>query len=171
VRKLLLLVPALLLAGVLLWANWPEPALPGGVTADRVLVDKSEHQLMLLRDDSVLKSYRVSFGANPAGHKQQEGDERTPEGAYRIDRRNAQSSFYRSLHISYPDPQDVARAQARGVSPGGDIMIHGIRNGLGWAGKLQRLANWTDGCIAVTNREMDELWGAIPDGTPIEIRP
>lgn len=158
-------------AGALAWAHWPEPALPEPVTADRVLVDKSEHRLVLLRDGSVLKGYRVSFGADPVGHKQREGDERTPEGLYRIDRRNARSAFHRSLHVSYPDRRDVERARELGFAPGGDIMIHGIRNGLGWAGRLHRLADWTDGCIAVTNREMDELWRAVPDGTPIEIRP
>jgi murein L,D-transpeptidase YafK len=162
-------VPAV--AGALAWAHWPEPALPGPVTADRVLVDKSEHRLVLLRGGSVLKGYRVSFGADPVGHKQREGDERTPEGLYRIDRRNARSAFHRSLHVSYPDRRDVERARELGVAPGGDIMIHGIRNGLGWAGRLHRLADWTDGCIAVTNREMDELWRAVPDGTPIEVRP
>lgn len=161
----------LTVAGVLAWANWPEPALREPVTADRVLVDKSERRLVLLRGGSVLKGYRVSFGGEPVGHKQREGDERTPEGKYRIDRRNARSAFHRSLHVSYPDRRDVERARGLGVPPGGDIMIHGMRNGLGWAGKLHRLADWTDGCIAVTNREMDELWRAIPDGTPIEIRP
>jgi murein L,D-transpeptidase YafK len=173
VRKLLLLLPVpLLLGGTLVWANQPDqPALTTGVVADRLVVDKGERVLLLMRDSSVLKRYYVSLGGNPEGHKQQEGDERTPEGEYIIDRRKEDSSFYRALHISYPDSEDAAGARERGVSPGGDIMIHGIRNGLGWVGKLQRSLNWTNGCVAVTNWEMDELWRAVPEGTPIEIRP
>lgn len=159
-----------LAAGTLLRANLPDQApLPTAATADRVLVDKGARSLVLLQGDRVLKRYRVSFGGDPVGHKEREGDERTPEGRYSIGRRNARSAFHRALHISYPDSADAARA--RGVPPGGDIMIHGAPNGLGWIGRLHRLANWTDGCIALTNREMDELWRAVPDGTPIEIRP
>jgi murein L,D-transpeptidase YafK len=154
------------------WATWPEqrPLHPGSV-ADAVLIDKGDKTLSLIRDGRVLKTYRVSFGGNPVGHKQREGDERTPEGSYRIEGRNPRSGFHRSLHVSYPNRRDVERARAAGVSPGGDIMIHGIRNRLGWLGRMHRWVNWTDGCVAVTNREMDEIWRAVPDGTPIEIRP
>ena len=172
VRKRAIAISTVLaLVAVLGWANWHLQPLPEHTKATRVLVDKSEKTLQLLSDDTVLKTYPVSFGANPEGHKRQEGDERTPEGHYLIDWRNAQSSFYRSLHISYPNSADVAGARAAGVSPGGQIMIHGMRNGLGWLGKLHRYVNWTDGCIAVTNAEMDEIWAAVADGTPIEIRP
>ena len=125
----------------------------------------------LLADDTVLATYRVSLGGAPVGHKQQEGDERTPEGTYVLDWRNAESIAHRSIHVAYPDAADTTRADSAGVSPGGQIMIHGITNGLGWLGRLHRLADWTDGCIGVTNAEMDQIWDAVPDGTPIEIRP
>jgi murein L,D-transpeptidase YafK len=163
---------AVLLAGVLLWANRPDaPPLPPDARADRVVVDKTARTLSLLADGRVLKTYPVSLGGAPAGHKRREGDERTPEGRYVLDYRNPDSFAHLSLHVSYPDSADVARARAEGVPPGGMIMVHGITNGLGWMGRLHRLVDWTDGCIAVTNGEMDEIWRAVPDGTPIEIRP
>lgn len=161
-----------LLAGVLLWANRPDtPPLPPGARADRVVVDKRARTLTLLADGRALKTYPVSLGGAPAGHKRREGDERTPEGRYVLDYRNPNSFAHLSLHVSYPDSADAARARAAGVPPGGMIMVHGIRNGLGWMGRLHRLVDWTDGCIAVTNGEMEEIWRAVPDGTPIEIRP
>ena len=109
--------------------------------------------------------------APEAGHKQREGDERTPEGRYVIDWRNARSVAHLSLHISYPDARDQAAAAQAGVSPGGAVMIHGLPNGWGAIGRWHRLADWTDGCIGVTNAEMREIWARVPDGTPIEIRP
>ena len=162
------------LAGValgLIAANRPPSPLPPGAEADRIVVDKSDRTLTLLADDTVLATYRVSLGGAPVGHKQQEGDERTPEGAYVLDWRNAESIAHRSIHVAYPDAADTTRADSAGVSPGGQIMIHGITNGLGWLGRLHRLADWTDGCIGVTNAEMDQIWDAVTDGTPIEIRP
>lgn len=163
---------ALAAGGVLLWAGRPDaPPLPPDARADRVVVDKGDRTLTLLRDGVPLKTYPVALGGAPAGHKRQEGDERTPEGRYVLDYRNPGSSAHLSLHVSYPDSGDVARARAAGVPPGGMIMVHGITNGLGWVGRLHRLADWTDGCIAVTNGEMDEIWRAVPDGTPIDIRP
>ena len=150
-------------------ANLHFNPLPDGVKADKVIVSKQNKTLQLMSNGSVLKSYPVSFGANPVGHKIQEGDERTPEGKYLIDWRNPQSSFYLSLHISYPDSVDKENAAAAGLEPGGLIMIHGMRNRFGWIGKIHRLYNWTDGCIAVTNKEMDEIWRAVDDGTVIEI--
>lgn len=95
----------------------------------------------------------------------------TPEGNYVLDWRNPRSKFHRSIHVSYPSASDIAKAREEGVHPGGDIMIHGLQNGLGWIGRFHRLMDWTDGCIAVTDAKMDEIWRAIPDGTPIEIRP
>jgi murein L,D-transpeptidase YafK len=159
------------MAGALLWAGRPDaPPLPAGARADHVVVDKSARTLTLLRGGRPLKTYDVSLGGSPAGHKRQEGDERTPEGRYVMDYRNPRSGAHLSLHVSYPDSADAARARAAGVPPGGMIMVHGIINGLGWLGRLHRLMDWTDGCIAVTNGEMDEIWRAVPDGTPIEIR-
>jgi murein L,D-transpeptidase YafK len=139
--------------------------------ADFVLVDKSERSLFLLKNGKVIGSYRVALGRNPLGPKVQEGDKRTPEGQYRIDSRNAASGFYRALHISYPNAADRERANQAGVAPGGDIMIHGMKNGFGWIGRLHRLVDWTNGCIAVTDQEMREIWSAVPNSTPIEIRP
>ena len=133
--------------------------------ADRVLVDKGERQLHLLRDGEVWKSYEIGLGFAPKGHKQREGDGRTPEGDYILDWRNPESSFYLSIHISYPDDGDEARAGARGVSPGGAIFIHGNH---GYPGRKR---DWTLGCIAVTDRAMEEIWAAVPNGTPITIRP
>ncbi len=163
---------AALVVLVLAWANRPDaPPLPPDARADRVRVDKRDRTLTLLRGGQPLKTYTVSLGGAPAGHKRREGDERTPEGRYLLDYRNPNSANHRALHVSYPDSSDVARARAAGVPPGGMIMVHGIVNGLGWMGRLHRLVDWTDGCIAVTNREMDEIWRAVPDGTPIDIRP
>ena len=139
-------------------------------TADSVLVDKSDEKLYLLKDGDVIAEYSVAFGANPGGHKQQEGDERTPEGHYVLDYRKADSAFYKAIHISYPNEADKQAAAARGVDPGGLIMIHGQRNYLGWLSFITQRFNWTDGCIAVTNSEMDEIWNAVVDNTPIEIR-
>jgi murein L,D-transpeptidase YafK len=139
--------------------------------ADQVIVIKHEHTLTLLSHGRVLKTYKISLGGSPIGQKQQQGDHKTPEGRYILDRRNTRSRFYRSIHISYPSPEDRARAAQAGVDPGGDVMIHGLPNGFGWLGELHRSLDWTDGCVAVTDQEMDELWQAIPDGTPIEIKP
>ena len=139
-------------------------------TADRVLVDKSDEKLYLLKDETVISEYSVSFGANPEGHKQQEGDERTPEGNYVLDYKNADSAFYKAIHISYPNEADKQAATAKGVVPGGAIMIHGQRNWLGWLSFITQRFNWTDGCIAVTNSEIDEIWNSVPVNTPIEIR-
>ncbi|WEX86612.1 L,D-transpeptidase family protein [Sinorhizobium garamanticum] len=146
----------------------PEMAAPDKL-AKEVVVDKSERLLKLLRDGTVLGEYSVSLGGNPLGHKEREGDRRTPEGDYLIDWRNPNSSFHLSLHISYPDAADQARAAAAGESPGGDIMIHGLPNGWGFLGSLHRLLDWTNGCIAVTDEEMREIWSLVPDGTPIRI--
>lgn len=145
--------------------------LPTGTHADRVLVRKSARKLELYRGDELLRSYHVSLGKHPRGHKQQEGDGRTPEGHYVIDYRKPDSAFHRALHISYPSPADVAAAKARNVSPGGLIMVHGLRNDLGFLGRLHRLKDWTNGCIAVTNDEIDEIARVVTDGTPIDIVP
>ena len=139
--------------------------------ADAVLVKKAERKLYLLKDGKPYREYSVALGAKPEGHKTQEGDERTPEGEYVLDWRNPNSAYHLSLHVSYPNEEDKARAAARGVSPGGMIMIHGQRNGLGWLGGLLQRWNWTDGCVAVTNVEMEEIWRSVPNGTPITLTP
>nr|WP_069305403.1 L,D-transpeptidase family protein [Methylobrevis pamukkalensis] len=142
-----------------------------GEVVDAVRVLKAERRLELLRGTDVVRSYPVVLGGDPIGHKRREGDGRTPEGRYILDWRNAESAYHRSIHVSYPDARDVAAARSRGEDPGGMIMIHGQRNGFGWAGGLLQSFDWTDGCIAVTNAEMDEIWNLVRDGTPIEILP
>jgi murein L,D-transpeptidase YafK len=138
---------------------------------DRVLVLKKERTLNLLSGDKVVRSYRIALGGNPVGPKTRQGDHKTPEGNYILDSRNAHSQFYRSIHISYPNTRDREAAAKQGVSAGGDVFIHGLPNGYKWVGEGHRLKDWTDGCIAVTDEEMDELWRRVPNGTPIEIRP
>ncbi len=163
----------LLLCGLGLYSVWPDLLSPDEPLqkVDLIRVDKSERRMQLLRKGEVVRLYRISLGSNPAGHKQKEGDGRTPEGRYRIDWRNPRSKFYRSLHISYPNTQDRRAARLMGVSPGGAIMIHGLPNGWGWAAPFLAPLDWTDGCIAVRDSEMDEIWNAVRDGTPIEILP
>ncbi len=145
--------------------------LPKGIRANKIIVLKEERKLILYQGDQVLKTYRISLGSQPIGAKTTQGDGRTPEGRYRICARNPHSRYYLSFKISYPAPRDRTVARKRGVKPGGDIMIHGLPNKLGFLGRSHRFMDWTDGCIAVTNKEMDELWRAVPLGTPIEIRP
>jgi len=146
--------------------------LGGGVLmADRILVQKSERRLYLLREGQVLHSYRVALGLRPQGHKQQEGDYRTPEGEYKLIRRNPRSDFFLSMEISYPNNADLAHAQRLGVRPGGAIMLHGWPNVPHKTSDYYRTADWTDGCIAVSNSDMVEIWLMTPIETPIEIRP
>ena len=135
-----------------------------------VKVIKSESKMYLLDGDKVIKEYHVAFGARPKGHKQQEGDEKTPEGTYILDYKKEDSSFHRAMHISYPNEQDKANAKEHGVSPGGFIMVHGQHNWLGWLAPITQRFNWTNGCIALTNSEMDEFMSLVKVGTPIEIK-
>ncbi|MEA2922416.1 MAG: hypothetical protein QOF07_2379 [Bradyrhizobium sp.] len=148
----------------------PEPVSRDS-QADHIRVDKAARTLTLLRGATVIKTYPVSLGGAPEGQKSREGDGRTPEGRYSIDSRNSRSRFHLALHISYPSADDRRAAQQRGVSPGGDIMIHGLPNGLGWLDKLHLKRDWTDGCVAVTNPEMEEIWAHVATGTAIEILP
>jgi murein L,D-transpeptidase YafK len=134
-------------------------------------VRKKDRTLELLNAGRVIKTYKVALGGDPVGAKTRQGDHKTPEGIYMLDSRNAHSKFYKSIHISYPNAQDRAAARKNGVSPGGDVFVHGLPNGYRYVGAAHRLKDWTDGCIAVTDEEMDEIWQAVPDGTTIEIRP
>ena len=149
--------------------NWN--LLAAGTKIDRIVVKKSARQLSVFRDGNRIKTYRIALGRRPLGAKQEEGDMKTPEGIYKIDGRNPQSSFHLALHVSYPSDEDDKRVAARGVSAGYDIMIHGIQNGRGWIGAFHRWSDWTAGCIAVTDEEIEELSRITPDGTTIEIRP
>jgi murein L,D-transpeptidase YafK len=139
--------------------------------ADRVLVRKSERRLYLMRDDEVLRAYRVALGLNPAGHKERSGDFRTPEGRYLLTRRNSRSDFFLSIQVSYPSQQDAARARRNGWDPGGSIMIHGLPNDPRHPPEYYATRDWTDGCIAVTNADMVEIWMMTGDNIPIEIEP
>jgi len=140
-------------------------------SVDRVQVIKHERILQLLHHGRIVKTYKVALGSEPVGPKQRQGDHRTPEGIYVLDSRNAHSLFYRSIHISYPNQADKTRAATAHVSPGGDIYLHGLPNGYGAVGAAHRLRDWTDGCIAVTDSEIDEIWNLVQNGTPIEIKP
>lgn len=145
-----------------------ESALP---YADKVLVKKAERKMFLLKNGNPYREYIISLGDSPKGHKQQEGDERTPEGLYTIDYRNPKSAYTLSLHITYPDKKDKLSAKKRGVNPGGQIFIHGAPNGMsGLESSLTRV-DWTDGCIAITSKEIKEFWKLVKNGTPIEILP
>jgi murein L,D-transpeptidase YafK len=139
--------------------------------ADSILILKKDHVLELLANGHVIHSYKVALGRGGLAAKQREGDGRTPEGHYKIDSRNAASHYHKALHISYPDSIDRTRAAKLGVSPGGEIMIHGLPNGMGWLGTSHRFYDWTLGCVAVTDSEIDEIWDLVPVGTPVEIRP
>ncbi|MBB3590142.1 murein L,D-transpeptidase YafK [Rhizobium sp. BK529] len=140
--------------------------------ASLIRVYKSERRMVLLRGETALSTYRISLGsAADEGPKQREGDEKTPEGRYEIDWRNSRSMAHLSLHISYPSPADRQNAELKGYSPGGDIMIHGLPNGWGFLQTMHLLWDWTDGCIAVTDQEMRDIWARVPDHTPIEIVP
>ncbi len=141
------------------------------VMADKILVDKSRRLLQLVHGRTVLRTYRIALGRNPLGPKQRRGDRRTPEGIYHVSARNPQSRFHLSLRISYPSPADRARATQQGVDPGGDIMIHGLGDQRSHFGAMHTETDWTDGCIAVTDREIREIWDLVPIGTYIEIRP
>jgi len=140
-------------------------------SVDRILIEKSTRRLMLISQGEVLKSYKIALGGNPIGPKERQGDNKTPEGTYVIDARNRDSRFHLSLHISYPNERDKKRAKELGVSTGGDIMIHGIKNGFSSVGDAHAGVDWTKGCIAVTDQEIEEIDKLAPNGTIVEIRP
>ena len=139
--------------------------------ADKVLVLKNKRVMNLLSKGKVLRTYRIALGQKPVGKKICVGDKRTPEGKYIVDCRKADSKYYLALHISYPNEGEIKKAEQLGMLPGGDIMIHGLPDGYDDVAQFHRITDWTDGCIAVTNREMEEIWMLVPDGTPVEIRP
>ena len=165
------LIIALLLLALIPAQAMAKPESKRDIKADKVLVLKSERKMYLLHKKNRIREYAISLGDAPEGHKQQQGDEKTPEGNYVIDYRNPKSKYHLSLHISYPSAADRKSAKQRGVNPGGDIFIHGLPNGMGFLSGLFTGDDWTDGCIAVTNREIEEIWRMVPNGTPIEIRP
>lgn len=151
------------------WA--PEKTSASTVTADRMVIVKSKRTLTLLNRGEVLKNYKVALGGDPFGPKVKAGDKKTPEGEYIIDSKNPHSRFHLALHISYPNASDRERAHKLGVSPGAGVEIHGLEPKYAWLGSLHRQVNWTAGCIAVTNPEIEEIYKLVPVGVPVEIRP
>jgi murein L,D-transpeptidase YafK len=166
-----LLILCVAAIGILAAAYLNLRPLSKDAVADRVLVEKSARRLTLFRGETALKTYRVALGRAPIGAKEYEGDQRTPEGIYLIDFHKPDSDYHLALHLSYPEQRDIDRAAVQGLSAGSDIMIHGLPNGRGWIGRFHRRSDWTAGCIAVTDFEIEEIFRAVPDGTPIEIRP
>ena len=151
--------------------NKPYQPLDTNRQIDKIILIKHKKVLQLIAKDSIIKSYKVSLGRVPLGHKEFEGDKKTPEGKYFINDKNLNSGYHKNLGISYPNKQDIEHASSFNKSAGGQIKIHGLRNGFGWLGKAHLFFNWTLGCIAVTNDEIDELYENIKIGTPIEIKP
>lgn len=160
----------LVLALAMCWAL-PAPAVTGFDLADRVMVRKSERMLYLMKDGKVLRSFKVALGLSPDGHKLREGDFRTPEGSYRLVERNADSDFFLSIRISYPNDADTWRARKMGYHPGGAIMIHGQPNEPKHSAEYYRRTDWTNGCIAVSNADMVDIWLMTARNTPIDIYP
>lgn len=175
-RRLLILIAIVAIVAVsvsvMVYQFQFKKALEEGVVADKVLVLKSTRTLILFQDSTLLKSYKIGLGGQPIGKKQFQGDQRTPEGNYVIDWHHEKSKYHLSLHISYPNVNDVDYAKSHGKNPGGDIFIHG-EHPYGFWSILPFFdqPDWTLGCIALTNAEIEELWRAVPNGTPIEIRP
>jgi murein L,D-transpeptidase YafK len=171
-RVLVAMVFASLITAFLCLPARPAPGTHGiPEKIDFILILKHDHLLELLANGKVIRTYKVALGSGGLARKERQGDGRTPEGRYVIDNRKAHSAYHKALHVSYPNAEDRKRAADLGVSPGGDIMIHGLPNGRGWIGPGHRAIDWTLGCIAVTDQEIDEIWNLVPVGTPVEIRP
>jgi murein L,D-transpeptidase YafK len=164
---LLFLLPFIAIA----WYWYPGKPLPDGVVIDKLIVYKEKRKMEAYSGTELMKTYNVALGKNPLGHKEFEGDNKTPEGRYVITARNPNSGYHKNLGVSYPNETDKANAEKLGKPAGGDIKIHGLRNGRGYIGKFHHLKDWTAGCIAVTNDEVDELYAAVKPNAVIEIRP
>jgi len=172
IGKKLFYTSCILILGVVVYNLLPEQKLAADAKVDFLLVEKSKRTMKAYSRTQLLKTYKISLGGNPTGHKAFEGDEKTPEGMYTINDRNPHSGYHKNLGVSYPNPTDREKANVIGKSPGGDIKIHGLRNGaFRMINKLHRLTDWTNGCIAVTNSEVDELYKAVVPNAKIEIRP
>jgi murein L,D-transpeptidase YafK len=138
---------------------------------DRIIIEKSKRRMTLLRRQQEVAVYRIALGREPSGPKVMRGDNRTPEGLYFIDCKIRNSVYHRALHLTYPNLDDLTRADSLGVSPGSHIMIHGLSERQLWMGDVQYLFDWTNGCIALTNSEIEEIWDLVLPCTPVEIRP
>lgn len=139
--------------------------------ADKVVVIKSKRVLFLLKEGEIIKGYKIALGKDPVGHKTRLGDNKTPEGTYTLSSRKQSDKYHLTIFISYPSESDILNAKNIGVSPGGSIAIHGLPKGMASLNKLHRKMDWTSGCIALTNDEMEEIWHLVEDGVPIEIKP
>ncbi len=168
---------AAILAAITFFFLFSGPAVTGEISpstdrpVDRVIVEKAKRTLTLMKQDQEVKTYRVALGRDPVGPKTRKGDQKTPEGLYYVDYKVRNSIYYRALHLSYPNQDDLERARDLQVPPGGSIMIHGMKEDKLWMGDVQYLFNWTNGCIALTNPEMEEVWDLVSPWTPVEIRP
>lgn len=171
IRKSIVLLIVGLFIGLTVYYFYPESSIPENITIDKIIVLKSSRQLKAYSQGKLIKTFKISIGRNPIGRKEIEGDKKTPEGLYSINDKNPQSGYHRNLGISYPNKEDILRTKQIGGKIGGDIKIHGIRNGFGFIGKFHRLFDWTLGCIAMTNSEIEQLYDHTPVGTIVEIRP
>jgi murein L,D-transpeptidase YafK len=171
IKKVVVIIISLFIASLVTYYFLPENKLPPNVIIDKMVVLKSGRQLLVYSGGKLIKTYKISLGFSPKGKKAFDGDGKTPEGLYFIDNKNPNSVCHRNLGISYPSKQDILNAKKAGLPAGGAIKIHGLSNGKGFIGKFHRWYGWTDGCIGVTNEEIDELYSHTPIGTPIEIKP
>ena len=162
---------SLILLGLIVYYFYPENNLPSATKIDKLVVYKSKRQLLAYSNGKLVKTYKIALGKQPIGDKEFEGDKKTPEGFYIINNKNPNSGYHKNLGISYPNKYDIENAKRLGKPPGGEIKIHGLRNRTGIIGKFHRWLDWTLGCIAVTDKEIDELYNAVDIGTQIEIKP
>ena len=171
IRKIILFVVVLLLFSLWLYNWFPYVPIPGEVKIDKIVVLKSDRQLLAYSNGNIIRKFSISLGKAPHGDKVVEGDFKTPEGIYYINSKNPKSAYYKNLGISYPNSHDIREANLLGKKAGGDIKIHGIKNGRGFLRRFHRWIDWTNGCIALTNEEIDDLYAHTPIGTPIQIKP
>ncbi len=169
--RVILLITMMMFLGLTIYYFYPEKKLPTDIQIDNIVVYKSKRQLLAYSNEKLVKIYKISLGKQPIGDKEFEGDKKTPEGIYFINDKNPNSGYHKNLGISYPNKDDIENANRINKPVGGDIKIHGLRNRVGFIGKFHCWLDWTLGCIAVTNQEIDELYNAIEIGTPIEIKP
>jgi len=168
---LILLIVLVTVAVLFTWYFYPYEKIPANIIIDKIIVDKSAHQMKVYSNSVLIKTYTIAIGSNNPGAKEYKGDKKTPEGTYSIVDKNPNSGWHKNLGISYPNNEDIARALKTGKKTGGDIKIHGLKNGGFPFGKFHRLRDWTNGCIAITNEEIDDLYDHTPIGTPIIITP
>lgn len=170
-KKILKLFIVLFIISIIIYSSYPEKKLTKNAEIDKIIVLKSKRELKVFSKEILLKTYKISLGSHPNGKKEFEGDKKTPEGLYFINDKNLNSGYHKNLGISYPNKNDIERAKILNKPPGGHIKIHGLKNKTGFIGKFHRFHDWTLGCIAVTNDEIDELFNSVKIGTPIEIKP